>query len=431
MLHPCALAPAPRQRLLQIVVETAERELRRYRRLCLLVGTAYFAWWIAVEALLPHAYNPLPGRLAVVGASLAIVPASYASAFVRRHVRVLWIASVWLVAAHYFYLFYENGGDTNWIVGSFITVTAVCLGMFSRATMFATSALIAALSLALVIALPQLRSSVFLPGILTVLLQANIGLHTRLGVLRDLATSNQERLQRGVALRQSNEALVRSNLELQRFAYIASHDLQTPLRSIGSFVELIATTYELDAQGKDWLARTTQSVEALQSLIRDLLEYARIETEPRGFAKVAMTEAFAHARSLLDAAIRETSASVIADPLPEVTGDRSQLVQLLLNLVGNAIKYRSAASPEIHVTVQDTGDAWQFAVRDNGIGIAPRHQQQVFEIFKRLHDQKTYPGTGIGLAICRRVVDRHGGKLWVESTPGEGSTFFFTIAKPT
>jgi light-regulated signal transduction histidine kinase (bacteriophytochrome) len=133
--------------------------------------------------------------------------------------------------------------------------------------------------------------------------------------------------------------------------------------------------------------------------------------------------------SLLDAAMRDTKATITADELPEVIGVRSQLVQLLMNLVGNALKYRGAEAPRVHIGAQSRSDDWLFEVRDNGIGIAPKHHQQVFEIFRRLHDQKEYPGTGIGLAVCRRVVDRHGGKIWVESTPGEGSSFFFTIAK--
>jgi PAS domain S-box-containing protein len=507
-----------------------------YRRLCVFVGAVYLIWWLAVEALLPHAYNPLLGRLVVVVAIWAIVAASYASTWVRRHVLLLWSCGLWLLTAHYFYLFYENAGDINWVVGSFITVTAVSLGLMSRTSLIAYSAFAAALSIGLVIEIPALRHSVFVPGLMTVLLQANIGLNSRLGVLRDLAASNEhfqllfhstfegvliheggrivqvndalvrvlgftrdemvgrdaigfvhtedratasdglmagasspvelrcirkdgsevdvevrgkpfahgkrpqrlvtvedvsERKQRAAELRRTNAALVRSNLDLQRFAYIASHDLQTPLRSIASFVDLLRSTYgdTLDAQAKDWLSRTTQSVDHLQTLIHDLLEYSRVNAQPRAFETVAMREALDRASSLLDAAVRDAGATITTDELPEVTGDRSQLVQLLLNLLGNAIKYRGAESPRVHVAAQTRGDDWLFEVRDNGIGIAPKHHEQVFEVFKRLHDQKQYPGTGIGLAICRRVVDRHGGKIWVESKLGEGSAFFFTIAK--
>ncbi len=414
-------------------MEPPERELRLYRRLSLFVGAIYLVWWLAVEALLPDAYNPLLGRLVVVVAIWAIVAASYASAWVRGHVRVLWLCGLWLLTAHYFYLFYENAGEINWVVGAFITVTAVSLGMMSRVSLIAYSAFAAALTIGLVIEIPALRHSVFVPGLMTVLLQANIGLNSRLAVLRDLAASNEQRKQHAADLERTNAALARSNLDLQRFAYIASHDLQTPLRSIASFVDLLSSTYgdKLDAQARDWLARTSTSVDHLQTLIRDLLEYSRVDAEQRPFDKVSMRETLDRATAMLDAAVRDAKASITADELPEVTGDRSQLEQLLSNLVGNAIKYRGAEAPRVHVTAQTRADDWLFEVRDNGIGIAPKHQQQVFEIFKRLHDQKQYPGTGIGLAICRRVIDRHGGKIWVESKPGEGSAFFFTIAKGT
>jgi signal transduction histidine kinase len=494
-------------------VEQAERELWLYRRLGVFVGAVYLLWWAGVELLLPHAYNPLLGRLAVVGAIWAIVAASYASAWIAQRIAPLWTCGLWIVTAHYFYLFYENAGDLNWIVGSFVTVTAVTMGMLSRVSLLAYSAFAAALSVGLVIALPELRHSVFVPGIMTVLLQANIGMASRLRVVRDLAASNEhfqllfdstfegvliheagsivkvndalvrilggsdalvlaradesatpelqlvradgepidveirgkpfrhgtrvqrlvtveevtERKQRAAELKRTNEALARSNLDLQRFAYVASHDLQTPLRGIASFVDLLRSTYGdgLDVQANDWLARIGRSVDHLQTLIRDLLEYSRVDAEPHAFESIAMRDVLDRAISLLDV----TNATITAGELPEVPGDRSQLVQLMLNLVGNAIKYRGEAAPEIHISAQDRGDDWLFEVRDNGIGIAPKHHQQVFEIFKRLHDQKAYPGTGIGLAICRRVVDRHGGTIWVESKPGDGSAFFFTIAK--
>jgi PAS domain S-box-containing protein len=507
-------------------------ELRLYRRLGIFVGAIYLTWWIAVELLLPNAYNPLLGRLGVVVVIWAIVVASYTHAWVRDHVRELWIAELWLLTAHYFYLFYMNAGDINWVVGSFITVTAVTLGMFSRASLIAYSVFASVLAFALVITIPALRHSVFLPGLMTVLLQANIGLNSRLAVLRDLAASTahfqllfdstfegiliheagrivqvndalvrilgvareelvggdvvavlnaddpaaahdavavavspielhcvredgraielevrgkpfardkrivtiadiSERKRQAEALKRTNTALAQSNLDLQRFAYVASHDLQTPLRSISSFVDLLRSTYgeTLDAQANDWLARTARSAEHLQTLIRDLLEYARVDATPGAFEQVATAEVLDRVRSLLETAVHEASAEITADPLPEVSGDRSQLIQLLLNLVGNAIKYRGAAPPRVHVTGRERDGDWLFAVRDNGIGIAPEYQEQIFEVFKRLHDQKAYPGTGIGLAICRRVVDHHGGKIWVESSPNEGSTFFFTIVK--
>jgi signal transduction histidine kinase len=412
-------------------VDEALRELRLYRRLCAFVGAIYLVWWGAVEAMLPQSYNPLVGRLVVVFAIWGIAGASYASVSVRDHLRELWSAALWLLTAHYFYLFYENAGDINWVVGSFITITAVSLGFLSRASLLAYSIFAAALATAVAVALPGMRHSVFLPGLLTVLLQANIGLNSRLGVLRDLAASVAERKLREEELKRANAALGQSNMDLQRFAYVASHDLQTPLRSISSFVDLLRSTYgeTLDAQAQNWLARTARSTEHLQTLIRDLLQYSRVDAEPRVFVTVPMAGVLDDVRSTLETEISETGATITGDGLPDVVGDKSQLEQLLCNLVGNAIKYRGPAAPIVRVTAKERTDDWLFEVHDNGIGIAAKYHEQIFEIFKRLHDQKEVSGTGIGLAICRRVVDRHGGKIWVESTAGEGSAFFFTVSK--
>lgn len=241
-----------------------------------------------------------------------------------------------------------------------------------------------------------------------------------------------ERQRQAAALRLSNEELERSNIELQRFAFIASHDLQTPLRSIGSFLDLLGSTYsdKLDEQGRDWIRRATQSAKLLQRLVRDTLEYSKLESRARAFARIPFRAAFDEAISLLESAIREVGAEVTAGELPEVSGDLAQLVQLMLNLVGNALKYRGSEAPRVHVSAERRGNDWTISVQDNGIGIAPRHQERIFEMFKRLHDQSQYPGSGLGLAVCRRIVTRHGGKIWVESDGVHGSVFRFTMVVP-
>jgi signal transduction histidine kinase len=245
------------------------------------------------------------------------------------------------------------------------------------------------------------------------------------GISLDMA--EQKRTER--ELRLLNDALERSNVELKHFAHAASHDLQTPMRSVASFAELLQAKYapQLAGQGSDWIARIVQSVQQLQTIVRDLLRYARLDSPPQPFAAVNMRDLFQRVVSLLDAAIRESAAQVTADDLPVVQGDATQLTELLLNLIGNALKYRSKEPPRVHIAVQRIDDAWRFAVSDRGIGIEPRHHERIFETFRRLHNQQQYPGTGIGLAICRRVVQTHGGKIWVESEPGRGSTFFFTL----
>lgn len=235
------------------------------------------------------------------------------------------------------------------------------------------------------------------------------------------------------SLREANEALTRSNVELQRFAHVAAHDLQTPLRSIGSFAELLKVHFgnQLDARGREWLDRVVSSAVQLRTLVRDLLQYSSIDTQPLAGASVSMDQVLDRVLLLLDAEIRATHCVITRTELPAVCGDESQLAQVLLNLIANAIKYRSSLAPIIHVSAERSNDSWLFAVRDNGIGIDSRHFERIFDVFERLHNAQEYPGTGIGLAICRRVVQRHGGTIWVESQLGVGSTFFFTLPTPT
>jgi len=231
----------------------------------------------------------------------------------------------------------------------------------------------------------------------------------------------------------ANQVLEHSNLELKQFAYVASHDLQSPLRSISGFVQLLRLEYQgkLDQQAEDWIRRTVQSIEQMQTLIRDLLAYSRVDVRSRPFTRIPFLEVVSDALSLLDTSIHDAGAQVTWDTLPVIVGDRSQLVQLVQNLIGNGLTYRGVNTPHLHISAERTQKEWIFSVRDNGIGIDSKYHEQIFEIFKRLHDQREYPGTGIGLAVCRRVVNRHGGKIWVESQPGLGSTFRFTIPEGT
>jgi PAS domain S-box-containing protein len=231
----------------------------------------------------------------------------------------------------------------------------------------------------------------------------------------------------------ANQVLERSNIELQQFAYIASHDLQSPLRSISGFVQLLKLEYEgkLDEQAGDWIGRTVEAVEQMQTIIRDVLAYSRVESRSLPFAPTPFLDVFNDAVALLESSIHDAGGQVSCSKLPVVMGDRSQLVQLMQNLIGNGLKYHGDKSPHVHVSAERNGTEWTFSVRDNGIGIDPKYYERVFEIFKRLHDQKEYPGTGIGLAVCRRVVTRHGGRIWLESEAGHGSVFHFTLPEGT
>ncbi len=246
--------------------------------------------------------------------------------------------------------------------------------------------------------------------------------------VRPLAAALQTRL---AELTRVNAALERSNRELQRFAHVISHDLQTPLRSIVGFLQLLRLESgdALTARATDWLRRGVASAEQLHALIQDLLDYARIDAEerPRGLAD--LEAAADQVIERLHAAIEESGGRVVRGALPTVPGDLSQLTQLLQNLVENGLKFRGAAAPEVRLDASDVGDRWQISVRDNGIGIAPSHHERIFEVFRRLHAGDQFPGTGIGLALCRRIVQRHGGQIWVQSTPGLGTELLFTIPK--
>lgn len=230
-------------------------------------------------------------------------------------------------------------------------------------------------------------------------------------------------------VRQASE-LERKNIELQRFTYVASHDLKTPLRSISGFIELLKARYQaqIDEQGKDWIDRSLRNTERLKTLIDDLLLYSRVDSREFATASVDLNEVVSEVRELLSGELLATGGEVEVDgALPSVQGDRLALVQLFMNLVGNSLKYRGNATPHIHIGCEQRDGQRVFAVTDNGIGIPAAHRDAVFEPFKRLHAQHDVPGSGVGLSICRRVVERHGGRIWVESPESDGTRFCFTL----
>jgi len=229
--------------------------------------------------------------------------------------------------------------------------------------------------------------------------------------------------------RQAEADLERSNKELEQFTYVASHDLQEPLRMVSSYTQLLARRYQgqLDDAANEFIAYAVDGANRMQRLIADLLAYSRLGTRAKGFAPADCTAVLDQALASLKGAIEESGAAVTHDPLPTVTADNSQLLQLFQNLIDNAIKFRVEERPRIHVSAEQKGSEWVLSFRDNGIGIDPQYAERIFVIFQRLHTREEYPGTGIGLAICKKIVDRRGGRIWVESQPGMGSTFYFTI----
>ena len=233
-----------------------------------------------------------------------------------------------------------------------------------------------------------------------------------------------------LALQRQAVELVRSNADLEQFAYVASHDLQEPLRVIAGYVQLLEERYgeQLDQDARDFIGFAVDATHRMRTLINDLLEYSRVESHGNPFEPTDCNRALAEAMADLELSITETGAAITADPLPEVVGDPVQIAHLLENLIANAIKFRrDDLAPRIHVSCKRSEDTWQISVADNGIGIRTRYQDRIFGMFKRAHKRSKYPGTGIGLALCTRIVERHGGRIWVESEIGEGSTFRFTI----
>jgi len=247
------------------------------------------------------------------------------------------------------------------------------------------------------------------------------------GVLFDI--SERKRVEQELA--DKAEELARSNAELELFAYVASHDLQEPLRMVASYTQLLARRYKgkLGDEADEFIGFAVDGATRMQQLIQDLLAYSRLTTKGKALHLTQADIACKAALENLHETIKESKAEVSIGPLPVVIGDATQLTQLFQNLIGNGIKYRNERKPEIHVTAKANGDKWTFSVQDNGIGIEPQYSERIFQMFQRLHTRKEYSGTGIGLAVCRKIVERHGGKIWVESQPGQGSTFLFTIPR--
>jgi signal transduction histidine kinase len=226
--------------------------------------------------------------------------------------------------------------------------------------------------------------------------------------------------------------LQRSNRELEQFAYVASHDLQEPLRKVASFCQMLEARYsdQLDERARQYIAYAVDGAKRMQGLINDLLAFSRVGQPGAHFRPVDLNEVAGQAVSELEAAVEDSDATITVDRLPVITGDRTLLIQLFANLMGNSMKFRRVdVAPVIRFTADQNGNEWEFACQDNGIGIEPAYRERVFVIFQRLHPRDAYPGTGIGLALCRKIVDFHGGKIWVEETPAgtPGTTIRWTL----
>lgn len=223
--------------------------------------------------------------------------------------------------------------------------------------------------------------------------------------------------------------LQRSNADLEQFAYVCSHDLQEPLRVISNYTQLLAKRYhdQLDDDANEFVEYIVDATKRMQELINDLLLYSRVQTKGQAFRNTDCHERAQTAISNLTLAIEESGANISLEPLPTILADGSQMLQVFQNLISNAIKFRAERPLQIQLSATKAENAWLFSVTDNGLGIDMKYADRIFIIFQRLHNREQYPGSGIGLAICKKIVERHGGKIWIESQPGEGTTFNFTI----
>ncbi len=208
--------------------------------------------------------------------------------------------------------------------------------------------------------------------------------------------------------------LSRSNKELEQFAYVASHDLKEPLRMVSSYLSLLEKRYKdmLDDEALDYIGFAVDGATRMNDLVDGLLMYSRIDRSTTPFEPVDMEEVFQIVKTNLEVAIGDSEANITHDPLPQVTGDRRQMIQLLQNLISSALKFQNSGTPEVHVSAVVVGKDWKISVKDNGIGIAPEQSERIFQMFRRLHTRNEYPGNGMGLAISKKIVERHGGKIW-------------------
>ena len=238
-----------------------------------------------------------------------------------------------------------------------------------------------------------------------------------------------ERKQVEERLNQLTAEMQRSNTELEQFAYVISHDLQEPLRMVSSYTQLLAKRYsgKLDSDADEFISYAVDGAKRMQTLLHDLLEYSRVGTRGKPFSLVNCEHVVEQAMANLKIAIEESGATVVYEVLPTVTGDEGQLIQLFQNLIANAIKFRREEPPQVRIWARRMNSVVTFSVEDNGIGVDPQHSQSIFEIFRRLHTREEYAGTGMGLAICKKIAERHGGQISVQSRPGQGSTFHFSV----
>jgi signal transduction histidine kinase len=394
-------------------------EIRLYRRISLLSSAVYFLWWFAVEIFLPHSFNPFLSRFAIVLTFFAIFLLSLYSQRVRENMRKLFEIGLWLLTAHFYYLFYGNGGNVDWVVGSYITVMAVSFGFQSAGALFTYSCYVILLSVGLFLALPVLQHSIFLPGLATVLLQANISMRSR-------RRAETERV---------NALALQENIRVRdEFISIASHELKTPLSAVRLQIQLLARDAKKDLlksytveKVNSFLGVFNRQVDRLTELVETMLDVSRIsagqltlEKEQVDFVKLINEVTKSLLLQYEDAEYKQNF-SIDSPPSLHITADPDRLEQVVENILTNAFKYGDRKPISVKVTV--SGSKAAFVVSDQGIGIAPEFLPRIFERYERAISSRKISGLGLGLYISKQIVDAHGGTITVESQLKQGSTF--------
>lgn len=390
--------------------------LLNYRRILGLATALYFVWWFAVEWLLPGSFNPLPSRLAVVGLGAGALVATYLPFPYRLPARQVFYFAAWLITLHYFYLFYYNAPDTNWVVGCYITIIAINLGFLTRASLLAYSVMVLVMSALLLFLVPALRETVFLPGLATILIQSNIALHSRLRAEREAISA---------------AALAESVRARDEFISIASHELKTPITTLRLQLQMM----ERATKARGLSAYSTQELESIFDLIRrQTARLTQLVEAVLDVSRISSGKLELHRKPLdLAALVLDTTKTVLPGaqekgevrlsvqmPTP-VFADDLRLSQVLENLLTNAVKYGGGAPIAVSLT-QEQGRA-VLSVADQGVGITPDFLPRLFSRFERAESSRNIAGLGLGLYIARQIVEAHGGRIDVETSPGMGSVF--------
>ncbi|HEX4383007.1 MAG TPA: HAMP domain-containing sensor histidine kinase [Myxococcales bacterium] len=395
-------------------------KLQSQRRLFLIAGCVYLTWWLVVHLLFPQAYNPLPGRLLVVACFFAALAVSYRNGLAARRLDKIFVACAWLLTLHYYYLVYRNDGDMAWAIGAYVVVFAVAACLPSRQSLLAYSLLTLVLGVALALVERQLLQTIFLPGLATMTLLSNLTLHNRLLLEQERAERDHSEAARLMA---ENGVMLRDE-----FISTAAHELRTPLTSLQLSVQGALRSFQRGEAPAD-LERSLQICDRQSSrlvqLVERLLDASRMSDVPLALEleQVPLLELVRDVARMLTADAQRSGSPIEIAGDPAVAGrwDRLRLEQVVSNLLRNAINYGRARP--IQVTAGREGDEARIVVQDQGIGIAPEQLDRIFGRFERAVPSRNYGGMGLGLYIARRIVDAHGGRISVASTPGEGATF--------